>query len=71
MTCSKAHVFPRHAHTLLRHLQDMRANGIIMTCKPCEHAIQHSATVHCHVADRSQSWHYSTVAQLIAHGHGG
>jgi hypothetical protein len=25
MACSQAHVFPRHAHTLPRHLQDVRA----------------------------------------------
>jgi hypothetical protein len=31
--CSEAHVFPRHARVLLRHLQDLWAEGIIMTSK--------------------------------------
>jgi hypothetical protein len=39
MACSKAHMFPRHARALSRSLQDMRADGIIMTCKPCGQAL--------------------------------
>jgi hypothetical protein len=32
--CSKAHVFPRHAHTLLRHLQD------VFVGRRCHHDLQ-------------------------------
>jgi hypothetical protein len=52
---SEAHVFPRHAHALPRHLQDVWADGVIMTCK----TMQTGATPPCysaplrHVADRS------------------
>jgi hypothetical protein len=31
--CSKACVFSRHAHALPRRFQDVRADGVIMTCK--------------------------------------
>jgi hypothetical protein len=31
-------LFPRHAHMLPRRLQDVRADDIIMTCKPCRQA---------------------------------
>jgi hypothetical protein len=33
--CSKASVFLRHARTLSRCLQNMRADRVIMTYKPC------------------------------------
>jgi hypothetical protein len=33
-TCSEARVFLRHAHSLPMRLQDVRADGIIMTYKP-------------------------------------
>jgi hypothetical protein len=39
MASSKAHVFLRHTHVLLRRLQDVRPGGIIMTCKPCRHTL--------------------------------
>jgi hypothetical protein len=38
-SCSEARVFPRHASALLRHLQDMRADDVILTCKPCKHVL--------------------------------
>jgi hypothetical protein len=41
--CSNAHGFPRHARVLPRCLQDVRADGVIMTCNPCGHASQHRA----------------------------
>jgi hypothetical protein len=31
MACSKARMFPRHARALPRHLQDVQADGVIMT----------------------------------------
>jgi hypothetical protein len=61
VACSNAHVFPRHTRALSMPLQDMRVDGVIMTCKPCGHALQHRATVPHHTADRSQSWRYSAV----------
>jgi hypothetical protein len=51
--CSETRVFSRHARSLLRRLQDVRADGVIMTCKLCGHALLHRATVHRRVADRS------------------
>jgi hypothetical protein len=39
IACSEAHVFLRHAHTLLRRLQDMQADGVIMTYKSCRQAL--------------------------------
>jgi hypothetical protein len=53
MACIEARMFPRHAHALLRHLQDIRVDDVIMACKLCRQALQHHATMHCHVADRS------------------
>jgi hypothetical protein len=57
--CNKTHVFLRHARVLPRHLQDVWVDSVIMTCKPCRHALQHRATVHHRVAYRSQAWRYS------------
>jgi hypothetical protein len=37
--CREARVFPRHARALLRHLQDMWADGIIMAYKSCGQAL--------------------------------
>jgi RNase P subunit RPR2 len=54
-TCNKTHVFLRHACTLLRHLQDARADDIIITCKPCGHALQYHATVQRHTTDCSRA----------------
>jgi RNase P subunit RPR2 len=56
MTCSKARMFSRHARMLPKHLQDMRADVVIMTCKPCGQALQYHATVQ--------------PAQLLAHSRG-
>jgi RNase P subunit RPR2 len=53
MACSDARVFLRHASVLPRRMQDVRADDIIMTCKPCGQELQHHATVHLHAADRS------------------
>jgi hypothetical protein len=33
--CSKAHVFLKHARTVPRRLQDVRANRVIIICKSC------------------------------------
>jgi hypothetical protein len=52
-TCNEARVFLRHAHTLPRRLVDMWTAGVIMTCKPCEQASQHDATVHRRADNRS------------------
>jgi hypothetical protein len=54
-------VFPRHARALPRRMQDVWANGVIMTCKPCGQALQHHAIVHRGATDRSQVWRYSTT----------
>jgi hypothetical protein len=59
--CCEARTFPRHARALPRRLQDLRADGVTMTCKPCRQALQHHATMHRHVADHSQVWRYSTT----------
>jgi hypothetical protein len=53
MACSKVHVYRRHAHVLPRCLQDMWEDDVNMTYKSCGHALQHLATVHHCVADRS------------------
>jgi hypothetical protein len=53
--CNKTRVFLRHACTLLRHLQDARADNIIMTCKPCGHALQYHATVQRRTIDYSRA----------------
>jgi hypothetical protein len=50
-TCSKAHMFPRHAPALPRGLQDVRANDVIMTCKPCGQTLQDRATVQRRATD--------------------
>jgi hypothetical protein len=39
-------VFPRHAYTLPMRLQDVWADSVIMTCKPCGQALEHRTTVH-------------------------
>jgi hypothetical protein len=57
--CSKARVFQRHAHALPRRLQNVRADGVIKTCKPCGQALQHRAIVHHRIVDHSQAWCYS------------
>jgi hypothetical protein len=73
--CNKAHVFPRYACMLPKHLQDVRADGVIMTYKPCKHARQHHAIVHHHITDRSQVGCYSAaprdwpLAGVIARGY--
>jgi hypothetical protein len=54
-TCIEARIFPKHVHALPRHLQDMRADNVIMTCKQCRQTQQHCATVHNRVADRSRA----------------
>jgi hypothetical protein len=59
--CSEAHVFRRYVRTLPRRLQDVQRDCVIMTCKPCGHALQHHTTVHHHAANRSQAWCYSTT----------
>jgi hypothetical protein len=61
MACSDAHVFPRHAYVLPRRLVDVWTAGVIMTCKPCEQASQHDATVHRHTDNRSQAWRCSAT----------
>jgi hypothetical protein len=33
--CCKARVFPRHAHALSKHLQDVWVDGVIMKYKLC------------------------------------
>jgi hypothetical protein len=53
--CNKTHVFLRHACTLLRHLQDAQVDNIIMTCKPCGHALQYHATVQRRTTDYSRA----------------
>jgi hypothetical protein len=50
--CSEARVFSRHAHMLPRHLQDVWADNVIMTYKPCGQVLQHRTTVH-HRADNN------------------
>jgi hypothetical protein len=35
IACNKAHVFPRHALTLLRRLQDVGTYDVFMTYKSC------------------------------------
>jgi hypothetical protein len=60
-TCSKTHLFLRHVRALPRRLQDMRADDVIMTYKPCGYVLQCHATVHHRVADHSRAWLYSTA----------
>jgi hypothetical protein len=57
--CSKAHMFPRHAHALPRCLVDVWADDVIMTYKLCGQTSQHHTIVHHHDDNRSQAWHYS------------
>jgi hypothetical protein len=49
--CSKTHMFPRHARVLPRRLQDVWADGVIMTYKPCGPALQYRATMQRHASD--------------------
>jgi hypothetical protein len=56
MACNKSHVFSRLAHVLLRRLKCMRADDIIMTCKPCKLVIQYRATVQRHATNCSRVW---------------
>jgi hypothetical protein len=63
-SCSEARVVLRHTRMLPRHLQDVQADGIIMSCKPCRQALQHHATVHHHSADHSRArWAEATTQQ--------
>jgi hypothetical protein len=62
--CSEARVFPRYARVLLRRLQDVRVDGVIITRKSCAHALQHRAIVHHQAADRSRArWAKATTRQ--------
>jgi hypothetical protein len=51
--CSKARGFARHAHTLSRCLQGVRADDVIMTCIPCREVLQHHAIVRRCITDCS------------------
>jgi hypothetical protein len=55
-------MFPIDDRALLRCLQDMWVDGIIMTCKLRWQALQHHSTVH-HCADNySHAWRYSAAS---------
>jgi hypothetical protein len=41
-------MFLRHVRALLRRLQDVRVDGVIMTCKLCRQMLQYRATVQCY-----------------------
>jgi hypothetical protein len=59
--CSETRVFPRHVDALLRCLQDVRADGIIMICKPYRQVLQHHATVQHRATDHLHAWRYSAT----------
>jgi hypothetical protein len=63
--CSEARVFPRDAHVLLRRLQDMWTDNVIMTGKSCGYALQFTTVL---ITAHRRS---AIVLHRAAHGYGG